>query len=425
MSSLQETDPDATFGSAHTTPPAQPRRRRAFRLTSLAAVVATGAVATWLFLPDKLAVLTQASDARAAQAAPSSSAAQRKGAERPVPVFTAKAGTADVRVVQNGLGSVVPERSVTVRSRVTGQLQRVLFQEGDLVEAGQLLAELDPRTFQAELVQVEGQAARDRALLDNARVDHQRYQSLRDAQIAKQEDVDARASAVRQHEGSVHADQGLLAQARLQLSFTSIVAPISGRIGLRRLDAGNNVSPSDAEGLALIHSVQPINVVFSLPEDQVTPIAKRLNAARAEKRSLVVEAWDKGNRNRLAAGTLLTLDNQIDPATGTFKLKAQFPNEEGALFPNQFVNVRLFVETRARATVVPSTAVQHGSNGTFVYVVKPDSSVALKQVSFGPADGELVSVEKGLLPGEVVVVNGADRLREGAKVTIASERRKP
>lgn len=424
MSASQETGPDSAFGSAHTTPPALPRRR-AVRLGSLAALGALGALGAWLFLSGKVSALTKPQEARSAAAAPSGSAAQKKGADRPVPVFTAKVATANVRVVQSGLGSVVPERSVVVRSRVAGQLERVLFQEGDLVEAGQVLAELDPRTFQADLAEVEGQAARDRALLDNARVDHQRYQALRDAQIAKQEDVDARASLVRQHEGSVQADQGILARSRLQLSFTRIVAPISGRIGLRQLDAGNNVTPSDPAGLATIHSVQPINVVFSLPEDQVPLIAKRLNGARAAKQTLAVEAWDKGNRNRLAAGTLTTIDNQIDPATGTFKLKAQFPNEDGTLFPNQFVNVRLFVETRTSATVVPSTAVQHGSSGTFIYAVKPDSTVAIKKVSLGPSEGDTVSVEAGVAPGEVVVVNGADRLREGAKITVASERKKP
>ncbi len=282
-----------------------------------------------------------------------SGSAGKRGPDRPVPVQAARAKAAEIRVTRSGLGSVVSYRSATVKSRVEGQLVRVLFEEGAVVERGQIIAEIDPRPFQAAVLEVQGQVARDRALLDNARLDFQRYQALRTERIAKQEDVDARESLVRQYEGALLAGEGSLRQANLQLGFSRITAPISGRIGLRQVDEGNNVSPGDPQGIAVINSVQPISVVFTLPEDDVPVLNRRLSASKASGGSPSVEAWDKGSKNLLGKGKLVTLDNQIDPSTGTVKLKAEFANEDGALFPNQFVNVRLVLE-RARGDRGPA-----------------------------------------------------------------------
>ena len=340
---------------------------------------------------------------------------RRSVADRAVPVQVARAKASDVQVAQLGLGTVVPRQTVTVRSRVTGQLLRVLFKEGELVKAGQLLAEVDPRPFQVQLEQVEGQLARDRALLKNAELDMTRFRGLTADVIAKQQ-VDAQDSLVHQYAGTVRSDQGLVDAARLQVSFTRITAPIGGRIGLRLLDGGNYINAGDPTGIAVINTVQPICVVFSVPEDRVPGVLKALKEARRAGGSLRVEAWDRDDKRVLAMGTLLTLDNQIDPATGTIKLKGQFSNEDGALYPNQFVNARLLLETLRGATVAPYPAIQHGNQGAFVYAVTADNTVAVRPVSLGPVDGDDVAIESGLVPGDLVVVNGADKLREGVKV---------
>lgn len=333
-------------------------------------------------------------------------------------VQVAKATRDDVNVVLNGLGSVIAKRSVLLRSRVPGQLARVHFKEGDIVRAGQLLAELDSRPFQSEVQRAAGQLTRDKALLDHARADLARTQALREEAIANQEEVDLKSSLVRQFEGSLQIDEGQLAQASLQLSYSRIVAPFAGRIGLRSIDVGNNVAPNDSTYIATIHAVQPIDAVFSLPEDQLPVIASRINAKAAPK--LVVEAWDKGSRNRIATGHLMALDNQVDPSTGTFKLKAEFANDDGLLFPNQFVNVRLVVETRERSIVVPRAAIQHGTVGAYVFVVTEEEIVHIVPVRLGVSDGPLVAIEEGLAADQLVVVSGTDRLREGARVAVSN-----
>jgi multidrug efflux system membrane fusion protein len=335
-----------------------------------------------------------------------------KGMGGPTPVVAVPARQGRVNVYLEGLGTVTPLATVTVRSRVEGQLMRVHFQEGESVQRGQLLAEIDPRPFEVMLKQAEGQLARDQALLANARIDVERYRTLlAQDSIAKQQ-VDAQEALVRQYEGTVKADQSQVDQARLQLTYARITAPLTGRVGLRLVDAGNIVRAGDANGLVVITQLAPIGVLFTVPQDELPALMKRV---QTDER-LPVEAWDREQKNRLAQGSLVAVDNQVDVATGTVKLKARFRNEDGTLFPNQFVNVRLLVDTVKEATVVPVAAILRGPPGTFVYLVKADDSVEIRVVELGVTDGERVAVTKGLQVGDQVVIDGTDRLREGAKV---------
>lgn len=362
--------------------------------------------------------------ARAAFGPKEKTAADDRKSGRPVPVGVATTTKQDVRVVQGALGTVVPQASVVVRARVGGQLQKVLFEEGQMVKAGELLAEIDPRPFTAQLTQAEGQLKRDFALLKNAQADLARYQGLRAHDAIPEQQLDNQAALVQQYLGTVQADQGVVDNARLQLGFTRITAPVSGRIGLRQVDVGNIVNPNDAASLAVITAVQPIAALFSLPEDQLPAIAAHLADAQRQGRVLAVEAWDRAGTRKLAQGRLQTIDNQIDPATGTIRFKAQFANTDGALYPNQFVNVRLLVETRAGLVVAPSAAIQNGNQGPFVYVVGADQTVALRPVTLGPVDGDRTAVTAGLDAGEQVVVTGVDRLRNGARVVLPGPRGK-
>ena len=332
------------------------------------------------------------------------------------PVLASPARTADLNVVQNGLGTVAALRVATVKARVDGLLQNVLFKEGQAVKAGDVLAEIDPKPLQVQLAQVEGQLARDLAQLNNAKLDLERYRVLLAQDSVAKQQLDSQESLVRQYEGTVKIDQAQVDNAKLQLSYTRVTAPISGRLGLRQVDAGNIVRSTDTLGLVVITQIDPITVVFTIPQDNLQRVLQRLNAGE----KLVVDAWDREQKNKLAVGTLITVDNQIDTATGTIKLKAQLPNPEGLLFPNQFVNVRMVVETKKDATVIPMAAIQRGAQGTIVYVVKDDKTVALRPVKMGAVENDNVAIESGVKPGELVVTDGIDRLREGAKVEVTT-----
>ncbi|KAF1044809.1 MAG: Multidrug resistance protein MdtA [Herbaspirillum frisingense] len=329
-----------------------------------------------------------------------------------MPVGVAKARVQNVDVYLNGLGSVTPTATATVRARVDGQLMKLHYKEGQVVKSGELLAEIDPRPLQVTVTQAEGQLARDRALLNSARIDLKRYQTLLSQDSIASQQVDTQAALVKQYEGTVKADEGSLASARLQLSFTRVTAPIGGRLGLKQADVGNNITTGDTNGLVIITQLQPITAIFSIPEDNIPSVLRQLQSGR----KLPAEAWDREQKKKLADGTLLTIDNVVDATTGTVKLKAQFPNTDYALFPSQFVNIRLLLNTEEGATVIPTAAIQRGAKGLFVYVVKEDNTVTVRNIKTGAVQGDQTAITDGVAAGETVVIDGIDRLREGAKV---------
>jgi multidrug efflux system membrane fusion protein len=334
-----------------------------------------------------------------------------------VPVVAVPVKKTDLHVFLSGLGSVTPLNTVTVKTRVDGELTKVLFKEGQVVNKGEVLAQIDPRPFEVQLTQAQGALARDKALLENAMLDFERYKDLVKKDLIPRQQLDTQESLVHQYEGAVKSDQGQIDNAKLQLAYARITAPISGRIGLRQVDPGNIIHASDANGLAVITQMQPIAIIFSLPEDNLSQILGKLRGGAR----LVVEAYDRDQKQKLTTGTLLTVDNQIDPNTGTVKLKAEFPNKNYELFPNQFVNARLIIDMLHDALIVPSQAVQRGPQGTFVYVVRADQTVEMRPVTLGVSQEGNASVASGLSAGELVVTEGADRLREGGKVEVKGQ----
>lgn len=368
------------------------------RSIAIGAVVIVAAFAWWIFVRDGGAPGAARTDPR----------------NRVLPVSAAAVTKGNFDVVLTGLGTATPRNVVTVRSRVDGQLIKVYFREGQVVKSGALLAEIDPRPFEVQLAQASGQFARDQALLKNAQRDLERYNTLYAQDSISKQQRDTQESLVHQYQGAVESDQSQVDNAKLQLSYCRIVSPIDGRVGLRQVDPGNMVRAADASGIVVVTQLQPITVLFTLPEDKLPSVMKRMRSGE----TVTVEAYDRDQKVKLASGKLVAVDNQIDTTTGTVKLKAEFPNQDLALFPNQFVNVRLLVDVLRDATLVPSAAIQRGTQGTFVFVVKDDQSVSLRTVSAGAVQGEQTAVADGVAPGEQVVVDGVDKLRDGAKVQV-------
>jgi multidrug efflux system membrane fusion protein len=342
----------------------------------------------------------------------------------PAPVAVATVQKGDMPVTLTGLGTVTPLATVTVKTQINGYLTEVAFQEGQMVKKGDFLAQIDPRPYQVALEQAEGQLGKDQALLRNAQLDLQRYNTLVAQNSIARQTRDTQVSLVAQDQAAIKTDQAQVDAQKLNLVYTHIVSPVTGRVGLRQVDAGNYVQTSDPNGIVVVTQLQPISVIFTLPEDNLPAVMKQMHAGT----SLSVTAYERTGATALGKGRLGTVDNQIDTATGTVKLRAIFDNEQEILFPNQFVNIQLLVDTLHDTDIVPRAAIQHGAPGAFVYVVKPDQTAAVQKVKVGPADDQNIAVLDGLQPGETVVVDGSDRLREGAKVTVAGsggERHEP
>lgn len=340
----------------------------------------------------------------------------KRALAQPIPVTIAIARKSDIPVYLSALGAVTPTYNVTVRTQVNGRLLRVLFKEGQMVKANDLLAEIDPRSFQAQLLQFQGELQRDTAQLANAQVDLKRYKILYPVGAASKQTYDTQASLVKQLQGTVKFDQGQIDAVKVNLAYCEITSPVNGRVGLRLVDPGNFVQTSDVNGLVVVNTIKPITVVFSLPEDDVPKVMAQFNTGK----TLQVEAYDRDLNMQLATGTLLAVDNEVDPATGTIKLKALFPNENNNLFPSQFVNVKLLVDTLHHVTVVPIAAVEHGPKGPFVFLLNQHNIVSVKSVTVGVTEAYDIVILNGVLPGQQVVVEGAEKLTDGATVRVSS-----
>jgi len=330
-----------------------------------------------------------------------------------MPVVAAAAVTGDIDITLNGLGTVTSLATVTVKSQISGQFIRIDYQEGQMINKGDLLAEIDSRPYELALAQAQGALERDQALLQAAELDLKRYQDLAKTNAIPRQQLDTQVSLVAQDRGLVVSDKAQIDTQKLNIAYCHIVSPVTGRAGLRLVDPGNYVTANDATGIVVITQLQPISVIFTVAEDNLPQIVKRLRAGA----TMPVTAFDRSGATKLATGTLKTLDNQIDTTTGTLKLRAEFANEDDSLFPNQFVNVQLLIDTLHDATVVPTSAIQRGAPGTFVYLVNADT-VTVRPVTLGPASGERVAIQEGLAPGDRVVVDGADKLRNGARVVL-------
>jgi multidrug efflux system membrane fusion protein len=335
----------------------------------------------------------------------------------PMSIVPEVVGKGDIGININALGTVTSLATVTIRSQISGQLVRVAFKEGDEVKKGDLLAEIDSRPYEATLAQAKGQLARDEALLKGAQVDLVRYQGLAAQNAVPRQQLDTQTALVAQDQGTVEADRATVKSAEVNLQYCRIVSPLDGRVGLRLVDQGNYVTPGDVNGLVVITQLQPISVLFTVPEDNLQAIAKRIQAGAV----LPATAYDRSGAIKIADGTLQTFDSQIDQTTGTIKLRAQFSNDTRALYPNQFVNIRLLLDTHKDVTTTSTAGVQRGVPGTFVYLVNADSTVSVRAVKLGATEGDRVEVVSGLTPGDRIVIDGADKLRDGAKINVRSE----
>ncbi|GAA0668664.1 MdtA/MuxA family multidrug efflux RND transporter periplasmic adaptor subunit [Rheinheimera tangshanensis] len=335
----------------------------------------------------------------------------------PVPVRVIEAGSTDLKVQIKAIGTVTPLNTVLVQSRVSGPLQQVFFEEGQKVEAGQLLAQIDPADYKVELAQAQGQKEQNIALLKSAEQDLERFAKLKEQNTIAAQQMNAQQALVSQLKGAIKSNQAAIDAAALQLSYTQIKAPISGRLGLRAVDPGNLIQANSAEGLVTITQSSPIAVVFTIPETQLQQVRSAFRAGSA----LSVEAWDRAEQMQLTSGTLTTLDNQIDIATGTLKLKAEFANQNEELFPNQFVNVRLNVAVQSGAVTIPQDAVQYGAQGTYVYMIDDNNKAQIRLLKLGAVDNGLVAVEEGLKAGDKVVLEGLDRLRPDREVEVIQD----
>jgi multidrug efflux system membrane fusion protein len=352
------------------------------------------------------------------QTAATGPGAGRGGQNGPVAVAVARVTPGDIQIRIPALGTVTTLANVTVRTQITGTLQKIVFTEGQLVRSGDVLAQIDPRPYEAALQTAEGNLRRDQSLLKNARLDLTRYEGLvKEDSIAAQQ-LDTQRALVDQYVGSIESDEGQVKTAQVNLTYTRIVSPVSGRVGIRQVDQGNYVTPGDTNGIVVVNQVQPISVIFSIPEDNVSALLKKVREGAAMK----VEAYDRGAAVKLADGKMSTIDNAIDTTTGTVKLRAQFENTDGSLFPNQFVNVSLLLDLLQNQLIMPNSAVRRGApNGvasTFVYLVNADRTVSVRPVTLGNVDGERVAVASGVAAGDVVVTEGGDRLRDGATVQL-------
>jgi membrane fusion protein, multidrug efflux system len=336
------------------------------------------------------------------------------GMSGPMPVAVAKAASGDVRVTLNALGAVTPLATVTVKPQVSGTIQKINFQEGQMVHSGDILAEIDPRPYQAALDQAKGALARDQAQYENAGIDLKRYQTLWAQNAISQQVLATQEALVRTDAGTVEADKGAVEAAGVNLAYCKITSPVAGRVGLRQVDIGNYVQVGVTTAIVVVTELQPMSVLFTLPEDYIEQVMGRVHAGA----TLPVDAYDRSQSVMIATGTLSTVDNEVDPTTGTVKMRALFNNSDNRLFPSQFVNVRLLVNTLHGQTTVPTPAVQHGASGDYVFVVNPDRTVSMRTVQLGETDGDKVDVLNGLSPGTTVVVDGADRLRDGSSVVI-------
>ncbi len=399
---LAPPDPEAPVKVVTTTPPPPPKKRWWIWFIVLV-LLASAVYYLWPMITGKGAA------AGAAKAGGKNGNGKGQAA---TPVVAAKALSGNIGIYYTGLGAVTPLNTVTVKSRIDGQLLKIQYKEGELVHQGDTLIEIDPRPYEVMLTQAQGQLAKDQATLDNARIDLTRYQTLLKQQAIAEQMATTQKATVEQDEGIVKTDQGQVDSAKLNITYCHITAPITGRVGLRLVDQGNMVHAADTNGLLVITQIQPISVLFTIAEDQLQVVLKKMAAGQ----TLTAEAYDREMKNMLAQGSLTTIDNQIDPTTGTLRLRAKFPNMDNALFPNQFVNVKLLVQEKTGVTLAPTAALQRNTNDTYVYVVKPDSTVTLKTVTTGATEGDNTEITSGLVPGDVVVLTGVDKLDEGTKV---------